>query len=461
MNHLRSWILPGLLLLGSCQTHTPTPPPLPPPTTLFDVSYYLGNALSGPTAGAVPTATPIDCLTVHVTFLALENRPNTPYPSIGSKAVFFSSTNGGSAVLPAADLTRNANINTNLRFAQDLPAMLRDSHAGRITPMGSLNGVLPPGATARFAALDPDTLTDPVTGVAVRRSVQILVSRPADSNSHPQIALVLNEVIKASNLQTETAICDLPAQDHTNTAIVVPFRFDDATSRAVAILIQISPGSNDRNHIAATANCLAALGSGQSTTQPALTTGEASARSAVTAAMQSLKSVETRRSSLAFLADQTGASLCEDLTMEADDAVLAQLVHDIQANAPTTRESNPDVGWLLDHAALQLLTKMSDDAANGTGKMPAELTAILTNQTGEVGRHVSALDELLRGLTSRQDLDNRLLAQNTIYLEDSSPASRVRAYDWLNARHHAPAGYDPLGPGKARRAALEQAAGTP
>ena len=161
------------------------------------------------------------------------------------------------------------------------------------------------------------------------------------------------------------------------------------------------------------------------------------------------------------LADQTGASLCEDLAMEADDAVLAQLVNDIQSKVSKTPEPDPSVGWLLDHTALQLLAKLSDDAANGTGKIPSELTAVLTTHTGEVGRHSSSLDEVLRGLSTRQELDNRLLAENTIFLEDSNPASRVRAYDWLNARHQAPAGYDPLGPAKARRDALERAAGTP
>jgi hypothetical protein len=45
-------------------------------------------------------------------------------------------------------------------------------------------------------------------------------------------------------------------------------------------------------------------------------------------------------------------------------------------------------------------------------------------------------------------------------LEDSSPASRVRAFDWLTARGRAPAGYDPLGTPRQRRAALEHGLST-
>lgn len=149
--------------------------------------------------------------------------------------------------------------------------------------------------------------------------------------------------------------------------------------------------------------------------------------------------------------------------MEADDSVLEQLVRDIQAKVSDTKstEQVSGTGWLLDHSALQLLARLSNDAANGTAKFPQELTAILTVHTGEVGRHPSSLDEVLKGLTTRQELDNRLLAENFIFLEDSNPSSRVRAYDWLNARHQAPAGYNPLGIPKERREALDRSAGVP
>jgi hypothetical protein len=454
----------SVALLAAIGCHKPyrPPPPLPQPTTLFTVDSYLGNLLSGPTAGNAPVALPDDALAVHVTFLALELMPSVSYSPVGAQAVFFSSSGdgGGGAILPAGELTRNATIG-QLKFPEDLPADLRAVHAGRITAMATLDGALPPGVTAEFTALDPETASDS----DARRCVQVLVSRPANPTASPQIALVLKDTSTdiPPTLRTEKAVFDLPHQDRTNTALVVPFRFDSATSRAVAILIQISPGNSDASHIAATVNTLTRITTRLSTTQPALATGEADAWSAVNAAVQSLSPAASRRSSLAFLADQTGATLCEDLAMEADDTVLAQLVTDIQAKVANKNNSLPDpnVGWLLDHTALQLLAKLSDDAANGNGKISPELLAVLTTHTGEVGRHSSSLSELLRGLSTRDELTNRLLAGNLIFLEDSSPASRVRAFDWLSARHHAPAGYDPLGPGKARREALERAAGAP
>ena len=88
---------------------------------------------------------------------------------------------------------------------------------------------------------------------------------------------------------------------------------------------------------------------------------------------------------------------------------------------------------------------------------PPELRAVLTVYAGEPSRHAGSLDDIAHQATSRQDLENRLTAENLVFLTDSSPGSRVRAFDWLRARNLAPAGYDPLGPAKLRREALDKA----
>jgi hypothetical protein len=88
--------------------------------------------------------------------------------------------------------------------------------------------------------------------------------------------------------------------------------------------------------------------------------------------------------------------------------------------------------------------------------MPDELASILTVRTGQAGRSSGTLEEALSNASSQQDMSNRLAAENYIFLEDSSPAARVRAYDWLTMNHLAPAGYDPLGLPQDRRAALDK-----
>src|SRR5205085_577045 len=83
--------------------------------------------------------------------------------------------------------------------------------------------------------------------------------------------------------------------------------------------------------------------------------------------------------------------------------------------------------------------------------------AVLAHATDESSRRA----ELLKAATGTKDLDNRIEAENRIALEDSAPAARVRAYDYLASRVKAPAGYDPLGAPRERRAALEKALAAP
>jgi hypothetical protein len=90
-------------------------------------------------------------------------------------------------------------------------------------------------------------------------------------------------------------------------------------------------------------------------------------------------------------------------------------------------------------------------------QLPPELASVLTSFGGEAGRHASSLDEITKNLTGPGELQTRLIAENMIYLEDSSPAARVLAFDWIKSRRTAPAGYYPLAPARQRKDALEKA----
>jgi hypothetical protein len=140
--------------------------------------------------------------------------------------------------------------------------------------------------------------------------------------------------------------------------------------------------------------------------------------------------------------------------LAANDTVLSDLAGAVSravAAAPAAVD-RPSVGWILERTTLQMLMQIQSG-----GKMPPELAAILAERAGQAGRNTGTLQEVLSNATSRQDMENRLAAENYIFLEDSSPAARVRAFDWLAAGHLAPPGYKPLAPAKERRAALEKA----
>jgi hypothetical protein len=171
-------------------------------------------------------------------------------------------------------------------------------------------------------------------------------------------------------------------------------------------------------------------------------------------ALAALDRADARRRAMVYLAGQTGAQLCGDAALVADDATLQQFAADARAGAASAKPPyTPEaLGWVLDRACLAWCARLS-----GENRLPPELSAVLSTYAGEAGRRPASLEEMLRAANSRAALDARLVSENLIYLEDSAPSARVRASDWLLARGRAPAGYEPLGPPRERREALERA----
>ena len=263
--------------------------------------------------------------------------------------------------------------------------------------------------------------------------------------------------------QREIAVIDREITGKQAIAITVPLTFGAGSGKAIAVAIEISPGDASTEHLAALSSTMEHLKQSADlvATRPTTLPFGRNETAALRAASESLATTDRLRPTLVYLSGQTGARLCEDVALVADDSVLAKLAEQGKAtldgalNAGVTGASagtDPSaVGWLLDKASFELLGKLLND-----GKLPPELSAVLANHAGEAGRNVGSIEEVSRHLTSRQDLDNRLLAENLIYLEDSSPSARVRAFDWLKARGRAPVGFDPLGTPKERRLALEK-----
>jgi hypothetical protein len=163
------------------------------------------------------------------------------------------------------------------------------------------------------------------------------------------------------------------------------------------------------------------------------------------------------RAALSQAATEAGAPLCGELALSADDATAQRIAQRIRAKfAGPTTQSNEAVAWAMDSACIDLLAEME-----AAGPLPPEVMTVLSVHAGETGRSAGTLAELARSVSSVAEFEQRVAAENYIDLEDNSPAARVRAFDWLRARKLAPAGYDPLGPPRQRRAALDKAAEQP
>jgi hypothetical protein len=109
-----------------------------------------------------------------------------------------------------------------------------------------------------------------------------------------------------------------------------------------------------------------------------------------------------------------------------------------------------ELGFALERAATLELARQADEDPEAD---PA-VHALLLRATGGLALRPSALVAAAEAAGDARAWAAALREENRALLEDGDPATRARAAGWLAARGELPAGYDPLAPGRARRAAL-------
>jgi hypothetical protein len=470
-----SWFrVPAVLTLGVCLAagcQTRPSQPLAPPRATVTVEQFQGTAISGPQPTAVAPMRPEDALSVNVTLIALDQVPADSLAPLGARAKLIAVTQGALPVQPSATLTSAA----RLGLAEEASAF-RDTLAAK----GSTEAVelqrssraLLPGSTVVFATDEPATPSARRVAVAVSLPAEPVAERPV------RLALLVEDAVAPPTPPSDDAgepasgtpaatpplfrretvvVDDLALGQGLQAALVAPFRFTDSRARAMAFLIQVNGGSNDESHTRAVARAVAELtrSADLAAKRPAVGPLQIDRHSGLLGAVARLSDPGTRRAALVYLAGQTDASFCGDVALVADELVLKALADRLMSTFTAASSSPTDpasLGWMLDVAALQMLSELAN-----IGTLPPEMSTVLTLHAGEAGRHPASLKQVCRDVDSRQVLQNRLIAENMIYLEDNSPASRVRAYDWLRGIGSAPADYQPLGNPKQRRQALDRA----
>ncbi len=438
-----------------------------------------------------------DSLAIKVTFIALEQMPAVEFEPLESHVRLVVATRRDVPVLPTARMTSGVRLNADT--AQALLADLNAGKYGRTAPIAILAGNCIPGVTASFALQERQGQPDLLPGDLLERHLEVDIYRPPTSTNGAaattlQIGLGMDDFVKPDSprtdlnsspadhssvatrrnigkgepaLQTalmppgptpvyqrEMVLFDRPAQT-ADFALLIPIRFAESQSSAVAALIEISAPSGDAAYQQTLSHTLDDLKKSTRSAglEPNAVKVDPPDWPGLSSALDSLKWSDRQRAGLAFLAGQTGAGIAEDVALSADATVVSELADAVRkAISPDPAKDRKSVGWVLDRTTLQMLAQLQ--AGN---KIPPELAAILAIHAGEAGRSSDTLREVMAGASSEQDLQNRLATENYIFLQDSSPAARVRALDWLRTRGLAPAGFDPLGAARDRRAALEKA----
>jgi hypothetical protein len=462
------WILPALMFIAGCQSQPKSPPPpLATPTMLTQLNHYTGTPLTGPRLAVADVGVPADDFNVAVKWIAVRLAPPRVQQTLASQCRLIIAGQSGAPMLASPDLT------THVLFDQsNNVAILESQFSGPATvdfaPIANYDAALPPKVTAVFSA--QTTIGTPRNRVVLRVArPSTPMAAPSGQNADQPLEVTLelaqdnSTTTQPSVGKSETAVFDRPLVSGSDQfAIVIPMHFGDSPAQALLALVNVSPTTT----ATMLARCHADLQASAefAAKQPTTASVEGAVWAGYDSALKALWEPANRRAALVFLSSQTAAHICEDTALVADDAILEKLANNIAQQAATSADPHTTsaLSWILDRAAFNLLV-LGDAPGNGSPQGPAaaplppELRAVLTVYAGEPARHPGSLDDIAHQAKGRQDLENRLTAENLVFLTDASPASRVRAFDWLKARGLAPTGFDPLGPGKQRREALDKA----
>lgn len=507
------WKVLSIALLSSCSTAPEPPTRLEPPRVTPRVSLFWGSSLSGPlpapvvatvepagveaatTSGEGPAQQepgPGSPLLVRVEWFALDTPPPGELQPLEAEAEIVTVSRQAEVVESTPWLTAGGRL-AHSEAAMKLAARLADGRAGPpvslAVALAEEHGWIPPYATARFSLSEEDTGGDAPRCL----EIQVEHQRPqtaSGDNSILRVALVVEGAPRANGDGTQdefqdeidtnepTAESAPPAHGASQREVLVLRPTDQATSSPMAIVAPSPFVTGDAVSIVAlvhfaakpekagfsTAVLQAAHEQADVDLAPAVEVSAPPTPAAAPVAWQGLTSAfvglrdrQRQRRALVFLADATGASFASDMGLTASDEIVNTLCQAIVGGLETRRLAGPEeLGWIIEQAAVRGAVKL------GTLRdMPPELDGLLAVHFGQVGRDLALLEELATAMPERDQFVARVLTENTIYLEDHSPAARVRAFDWLSAQGLAPPNYAPFAPLKERRKALAAAEAPP
>jgi hypothetical protein len=147
--------------------------------------------------------------------------------------------------------------------------------------------------------------------------------------------------------------------------------------------------------------------------------------------------------------------LGRDLCLVGDEAFLRGWVALIPDPASREAASEEDWVWDVERAAWVRLARdmVKED-------LPDAMLALVLHHAGEAGHYPSGLEDAARNSADLQTYEQRIIQENRLFLEETSPAARVRAYDWLKRRGLEPPDWDPLGTKEERTGPLRAWLGT-
>ena len=298
------------------------------PTTAFHSIMQFGTPLSGPrTRGTALTRSPDYIIQAH--FWTLYYLPHVALPALAGQSTLMINNSAGHPTMAFPALSTGAQFGIIKNSAAFATILHRPDV--RAIPSGSASAALWPGISVAMCLTDAHALS--INGQALRQLLALWIWQPkAIAAAGPKkigIAFAfkrLNTAVSPPALLRQLQVLPTrPIPVATTYAAMVPFRFFNGETQAVAIMVTIRPWTNtplnqrlataDRREILAARHVHKPL---QRLNRPDLTV-----------ALENLGKYGVRRSSLVYLAGQTGANLTQDVAAVAKTPVLGALVRQI------------------------------------------------------------------------------------------------------------------------------------
>lgn len=173
------------------------------------------------------------------------------------------------------------------------------------------------------------------------------------------------------------------------------------------------------------------------------------------AARLALRDPREQRRVLLALADASGAELTAMLALAAERAEIERIATLLSERLGQEAVAAPERAgpsrWLLERTSIEAMRM----ELFGREVSPA-IQALLGRYAGAVSRRAAFL-ELVGVARDAEHLQELLVRENAALLDDPAPSIRAAATEWLQRRRPdlVPPDFDPLGPDRERRAALE------
>lgn len=483
-------IVSSLLILSGCTTG---PKQMNIASSLPPLKYELKYSSEPPRSVSIPVKVIAlraeDSLAVTVTFIAARQFPVDFLTAAELQTSMITVFPADKFVTPVARLTKGTKMGSIEDASQFIARSTdQDQNPNAAVLLHRFTGVLPPEITASFQLVESSPVgSQPPEGIEIQicqRSIALedLEAKPlnvpsleialiASGRLKPETKLIDESSEVESDSETDEDL-DLhgevlrvtetiflkprPFEKRDQFTIILPSPFDTVENIMFAIVVDVKPSpaegsSGSAIHAFSFNECMMQLSHMDSPGRSAGAAESGAEWAGYENALRALRSPLNQRQALLYLAEQTHASLVEDIALSGTDMIIRRLSQAITNNYLSGLiTSSTSLGWSLERTTYSLLiTLLSSDQ-----ELP-ELEAILIRHTGQVGRHVSTLEELTANANDIDEFQSLLVRENFIYLEDISPAARTRAFEWLKARNQAPDGYDPLASLKERRAVLK------